>query len=46
MTDHAGEEMDQGDHSSIAGGSKKFYSHFGNQYSGFSENWQLNWPYR
>jgi hypothetical protein len=41
MTDHAQEVMEHGDNSSIAGGSKNLHSRFGNQYSGFLENWQL-----
>jgi hypothetical protein len=37
---HAGEDVKQGDHSSIAGGSANCYNHFASQCSGFSENWE------
>jgi hypothetical protein len=37
---HAGEDADQGEHSSIAGGSANVYNHSGNQFSSFSENWE------
>jgi hypothetical protein len=34
------EDVEQGEHSSIAGGSANFYNHFGNQFDSFSENWE------
>ena len=37
---HAGEDVEQGEHFSIAGGSAKLYKHFGSQFGGFSENWE------
>jgi hypothetical protein len=40
MTAHAGESVQQREHSYIAGGSANLYSHFGNQFVGFSENWE------
>ena len=40
VTAHAGEDVEQGEHSSIAGGSANLYNHFGNQFGGFSENWE------
>ena len=33
--------MEQGEHSSVAGGSANLYSYFGNQYGYFSENREL-----
>jgi hypothetical protein len=36
---HAGEDVEQEKHSSIAGGSANFYNYFRNQFGGFSENW-------
>jgi hypothetical protein len=36
---HAGEAMEQGEHSSTAGESANLYNHFGNQFGSFSENW-------
>ena len=39
MTAHAGEDVEKGEHSSIAGASANWYSRFGNQYGEFSENW-------
>jgi hypothetical protein len=41
MTAHAGKYMKQGDYSSIAERSENLYSHFGNHYIRFSENWIL-----
>ena len=38
-TVHAGADVEQGEHSSIAGGSIKIYKHVTKQYGGFSENW-------
>jgi hypothetical protein len=32
VTVHAGKDVEQGEHSSIAGGRASFYSHFGNQF--------------
>ena len=37
MTDHDDKNVEQGEHSFIAGGSVNLYSHFGNQYDGFSK---------
>ena len=37
ITDYAGEDGEQREHSSIAGGSTNLYRHFGYQYGGFSE---------
>ena len=37
---YAGEDVASREHSSTAGGSANLYSHFGNQYGGFSENWE------
>ena len=36
VTAHAGKDVEQGEHSSVANGSANLHSHFGNQYSGFS----------
>ena len=38
VTAHAGKDVEQGEHSSIAGGSTNLYNHFENQFGGFSEN--------
>lgn len=38
VTVHAGEAVEQGEHSSIVGEIANFYSYFGNQYGCFSEN--------
>ena len=38
MIAYAREGEEQGEHSSIANGSAKLYSHFGNQYGSFSES--------
>jgi hypothetical protein len=38
VTAHAGEDMEQGEHPSIAVGSANLYRHYGNQYEGFLEN--------
>jgi hypothetical protein len=35
----AGEVVEQGEHSSTAGGSADLYNHSGNQCGGFSEDW-------
>ena len=37
---HAGEDVEQGEHSSIDVGSANNYNNFGRQYSGFSKNWK------
>ena len=37
-TAHAGEDVEQGKHSSIAGGSANVYNHVGNQFGNFTEN--------
>ena len=39
-TAHAGEDVEQGEHSSIADGSANLYINFGNQFDNFSENWE------
>jgi hypothetical protein len=36
----AGKNVEQEDHSSIAGGNENLYNHFGNQFGGFSKNWE------
>jgi hypothetical protein len=33
-------DVEQGEYSPIAGGRAKLYNHFGNQFHGFSENWE------
>ena len=38
-TAHAGEDVEQGEHSSIAGGSANLGNHFGTEFSDFSESW-------
>jgi hypothetical protein len=38
VTTDAGEDVEQGEHSSIACGSAKLYNHVGNQFGSFSEN--------
>jgi hypothetical protein len=38
-TAHAGEDVEQGEYSSIAGGSTNLFSHYGNQYRGSPERW-------
>ena len=40
MIAYAGKDVEQGEYSSIAGGNANFYNHFGNQYDGFSEDWE------
>jgi hypothetical protein len=40
VTAHAIEDVEQGEPSSIAGGSANLYKHSGNQVAAFSENWQ------
>jgi hypothetical protein len=37
---HDGEDMEQWEHSSIAGGSANLYNHSGNQFGVFSETWE------
>jgi hypothetical protein len=37
---HTGEDVGQGEHCTIAGGNANLYYHFGNQFGGFSENWE------
>jgi hypothetical protein len=34
-TAHTANDVEQGEHSSIAGGSSNLYNHFGNQFGGF-----------
>jgi hypothetical protein len=40
VTAHADEDVEQGEHSSIADGGANLYNHFENHFSGFSENWE------
>jgi hypothetical protein len=37
---HASKDVEQGEHSSIAGRSVNLYNHFGNKSGNFSENWE------
>lgn len=37
---HAGEDVDQEEHSSFVGGSASLYSHYWNQIGGTSESWK------
>ena len=37
---HAGEDVEQGEHSSSARGSANLYNHFENQFDSFSKNWE------
>jgi hypothetical protein len=37
---HADEDVEQGEHLCIDGGSANLYNHFDNQFVGFSENWE------
>jgi hypothetical protein len=37
---HAEEDVEQGEDSSTAAGSANLYNYFGNQFGGFSENWE------
>ena len=41
MTVNAGENVEHGEHSSMAGESVHFYSHCGNQYGSSSQKWEL-----
>lgn len=38
MVEHTGEDLEQGEHSFIAGGSANLFNHFGNQFGVCSEN--------
>jgi len=40
VTAHSGREVEQGEHSSITSRSANLLNHFGNHFSGFSENWE------
>jgi hypothetical protein len=40
VTAHVGEDMENGEHSSIAVGIENWYNHSGNQPGGSSENWK------
>lgn len=44
MTAHAGEDVEQGEHSSIAGQCVNLYNHFGNQFGGFSKKIRIVLP--
>jgi hypothetical protein len=44
VTDYAGKDVEQGENSSIAGGSAHLYSHYGNQCGNSSERWELIYP--
>jgi len=50
VTARAGEDVEQGELSSIAGGSANLHNHLENQYGSFSENWESLYlktqPYR
>ena len=37
---HAGEDVEQGEHFSITGGSENLFNYSGNQPGGSSENWK------
>jgi hypothetical protein len=37
---YADENVEQGEHFSIAGENANLYNHFGNQFYDFSENWE------
>jgi hypothetical protein len=39
VTEHAGKDVDQWSHFSIASGSTTLYTHSGNKSGGFLENW-------
>jgi hypothetical protein len=39
VTADAGEDVEEEEHSSIAGGIESWYNHSGNQSGGSSENW-------
>ena len=40
MIAYAGEDVEEGEYSSIAGGSENWYNHFLNHHDSFSENWE------
>jgi hypothetical protein len=40
LTAHGGEDVKQGEHSSIAGENTDLHNHFGKQVDGFLENWE------
>jgi hypothetical protein len=40
VTVHAGEDVEQEEHSSIASGSINLFILYGNQYGGYSESWE------
>jgi hypothetical protein len=40
VTEHAGKDVEQGEHFSTAAGRANLYNHFGNQFGSFSENWE------
>ena len=40
MTTYAGEDVGKGEHSSTAGGSANFFSHFGDQYGSSPGKWE------
>ena len=42
-TVHDRQDVEQGEHSPIVGGSANLYSHHGNQHGDFSEKWELNY---
>ena len=41
VTAHAGEDVEQGEHSSIAGGSANLYNHSGNTFEGFLSKFRI-----
>jgi hypothetical protein len=40
VTEDTGKDVEQKEHSSIAGGNANLSSHSGNQSGGFSQNWE------
>jgi hypothetical protein len=40
VKEHTGQDVEQGKHSSTAARSLNLNIHFGNQFGGFSENWE------
>ena len=40
MIAYAGEDVDEGEHSSITDGNAHLYTHSGNKYGCFLENWE------
>jgi hypothetical protein len=40
VTDHAGKDVEQGEHFYIAGWGANLYNNIGKQFCGFSEKWE------